>query len=68
MNRHAISHLKQRAYYKWAECPTSKKSEYSKSLIEIGGPIIDGISGSTRFTLMLSFGGGHASVLEFEEL
>ena len=45
-----------------------KESEYSKSLIEIGGPIIDGISGSTRFTLMLSFGRGHASVLEFEEL
>ena len=45
-----------------------KESEYSKSLIEIGGPIIVGISGSTGLTLMPSFGGGHASVLEFEEL
>lgn len=56
------------AYYIWAEISDLWVSENPVSLIEIGGPIVDGISGSTGFTLMLSLGGGHASVLEFEEL
>ena len=38
------------------------------SLVEISGPIIDGITGSAGVVLMRGFVGGYASILELEEL
>ena len=43
-------------------------SENKMSLVEISGPIIDGITGSTGVAVMRGFVGGYASILEFEEL